>query len=633
MQTFDLSSTKTSQAVFDILTKEFGSLPTYGVIAGQAVASAILRHFKLGAGPMNDLDVFIDVEHEATKGKPSYPFNIPSTYYFDGNSNVIGMYENSMHYIVGVSRKVLGFRVLNTYLIAENNRINHIECHHEKLYGVNCNGLSQSEKIQSIIRGFDINSCMVAFDPAKKEITYLPDFLNFLHSLRLSITNFNTPAQSILRLLKKADEMSAFAKCDTDYEIKRAQYALALMTTYENEYQNDQHNTSYNVIDISLARKYKELLREHFTITHFKPEGDKITGFNMNALFDRAIDSFISPVKKFVFTSAYDLPQDRYTLRTDVSSIFPDYYHIFQSKKNSKGLSKFCGALESSECHISKAIFIKAVFCRNFSFKNISENDIKNAIKIYSKHCDLFLSTRNLSLIEFIKYGRFFTYCEKNKMEYRLGWYEENAGIFENPSNYNFGGNGLSLDDFPDINDPLFKDKVNVSHLAYVKRLKTQVVSSSLATIISSINNDKVHLKELTSGYDLYLEGIEMSHCVGGYFRSLVDGDFIISINCDSTNKDKTKRSTLHISLPAIYVNKEGYLPDLTEKEMVRIYQHRAYANGEPCAENEEIVKILTKKISQQRLAFLLGNKLPFARDVINSIKCPYLSTGYATPF
>ncbi len=171
-------------------------LPKFGVVAGQAVASAIDDLWGKGGGVYNDIDVFvpssgkvlkIDAKASATaaRAKPKLVSKTNSGY---GGSvyrhlEMVQTYRIEQVRYLGLVNKV--------YFQLPNNFVRRLDDHARR-----------------IIEGFDINAVRVGVDVRTKRLTWDAHFEQFLHNRELRIAACYTPVHSLIRLLKKARELS-----------------------------------------------------------------------------------------------------------------------------------------------------------------------------------------------------------------------------------------------------------------------------------------------------------------------------------------------------------------------------------------------------------------------------------------
>jgi hypothetical protein len=83
---------------------------------------------------------------------------------------------------------------------------------------------SNSPEPRVVIDSFDINCTAVGYSIDNDEYYWTDEFEKFLETGILRITNVKTPSHTVLRLIKKADELNAIL---TEFELNILQYALS----------------------------------------------------------------------------------------------------------------------------------------------------------------------------------------------------------------------------------------------------------------------------------------------------------------------------------------------------------------------------------------------------------------------
>ena len=169
-------------------------LPEQGVVAGQSVASALMEELGKGPGVYNDIDIFMpaDAQREAEMNsqghleRESLRLGIPLASLDEYRA--LGMTEGSDLHILGST---------------EDGVLNYVWC--------KCSDeltLSPAK----IVYSFDLNCVEVAIDLKTKRLYWSQGFEYFLQTRELQITSVSTPVRTLLRYLKKRDELKAFGK-------------------------------------------------------------------------------------------------------------------------------------------------------------------------------------------------------------------------------------------------------------------------------------------------------------------------------------------------------------------------------------------------------------------------------------
>ena len=170
---------------------QFAELPRKGILAGQAVDSAITDLYLSGGGVYNDLDVFRKCPARADRT--------------ERKAN-----RTAMRSTLRVSRREtyggmsLLLDTIETYGIASVSR-------NGMLNAVNCFMASgkYAEKLsaQRVISGFDLNCVRVAVDLETGLLQWDRHYEDFQRSRQLKIAMMHTPWHTFIRLLKKREEL------------------------------------------------------------------------------------------------------------------------------------------------------------------------------------------------------------------------------------------------------------------------------------------------------------------------------------------------------------------------------------------------------------------------------------------
>ncbi|MBW8833430.1 MAG: hypothetical protein JF606_29470, partial [Burkholderiales bacterium] len=173
--------------------RQFGELPTTGVVAGQAVASAIDDLWgRQGTGVYNDLDIFRHVQYRAD-------IVIRRANATAARTNM-GVVERESDY----QRMSQMLALVDSYSIQSVNRdgmLNFVNC--TLPAHLSGGGLSPTR----VLAGFDLNCVRVAVDLHTKRLVWDRSFELYLASRQIEITMVHTPWHTFLRLLKKLEEL------------------------------------------------------------------------------------------------------------------------------------------------------------------------------------------------------------------------------------------------------------------------------------------------------------------------------------------------------------------------------------------------------------------------------------------
>lgn len=182
----------------------YTSLPSWGLLAGQAVASAIDEVLGTGEPVYNDIDWFVpesewemgaDGEFKRFVGKnmgvsrlsPKVTFSHDEELMTDGYEQTLRVAARELYDIThaqtdGVLNKV----AVNWHWMAQRKG---------------------SNRALDLIRVFDINAVQACVDLSTGLLTVTPAYEAFFRHRQLKLQNLFTPYQSLLRLLKKSREL------------------------------------------------------------------------------------------------------------------------------------------------------------------------------------------------------------------------------------------------------------------------------------------------------------------------------------------------------------------------------------------------------------------------------------------
>ena len=232
---------KLARVALGFLKTKETNFPKHGVIAGGSLGNLIWEQVSGNVAVVNDIDIFIfdrEVNTEnvygdntnTTDNKKIFYRSLEKIYYKD----YTGLCEGS--------------RTRDFYLIerTENSGLfNYV------YYS------ATSEKPELVIDSFDINCTQVGYDIESDRFFWTKEFEQFLKDGKLKLTNLGSPHHSVIRILKKRDELNASLD---PIEIKIAAYTVARpLHGVTRKYFSDKYFTVYE--------KYQEELSKYFKIS------------------------------------------------------------------------------------------------------------------------------------------------------------------------------------------------------------------------------------------------------------------------------------------------------------------------------------------------------------------------------
>lgn len=230
---------------------QFAELPSHGILAGQAVDSAITDLWGRGGGVYNDLDVFRQCKVEPRKIALA--------------SATAHRSELSVYYGHPPEDDYEAFQVVaetvDTYSIESVSRdgmLNYVNCRMS-------DGYYQSKlSARHVLSGFDLNCVRAGVDLATGKLYWDHHYEAFLHSRQVKIAMMHTPAHTLLRMLKKREELpDVFIDLDL---AATACAAVANSQTLGCMLRNKDISLMFGGKHIEQAKRYEAELAPYFTL-------------------------------------------------------------------------------------------------------------------------------------------------------------------------------------------------------------------------------------------------------------------------------------------------------------------------------------------------------------------------------
>ena len=177
-------------------------LPQSGFIAGGSIANLIWEEVSGNKAVINDIDVFlfdgILEKLVQDKSQTLYEHSTKEDIWYEDYNGIAFMTKEKDFYCINESTK--------------DGIFNYIKYQ------------SNSPEPRIVIDSFDINCTAVGYSIDNDEFYWTNEFEKFLETGILRITNVKTPSHTVLRIIKKADELKATL---TEFELNILQYALS----------------------------------------------------------------------------------------------------------------------------------------------------------------------------------------------------------------------------------------------------------------------------------------------------------------------------------------------------------------------------------------------------------------------
>lgn len=651
MNLSNIDNTQLFNQIHAILLREFGGVPDFGVIAGQAVSSAMMEIAQIGQGRFKDLDVFV-LASEA----PYCPYadeDMPPAYNDQGNIVIIDRNKNPIKrtnapFNVEVHQSSFGcnfsepvdagaYSVVYAHNDINNPLINYIRVSFNSYHASSAS--SAPSNAMSILNGFDINVCQIALDMETQTVVWTKGFQDFMFSRSLKCTFFGTPMHSAVRLCSKIKAMP-FLSVNFNEEMRKLQTARELIKKLENRRASESDDERRGFLPGNIfSPMYKarfldniDMLGNFFTLeskvcvfsdssSEISPEGKTIQSSIVKTERDMYVINPTTHCEKtvgFVLDIAGNKENQTLHVRLEsLSSVFVSIYDFCQRPKLTSALQNLCTHLKSIEGMYSLVWAAKHIKDELTSFRQLHEKNLRKAEAVYEKHYGLFYYMTNVSLKAMVDVAAQIHWLEKNNMHHYVGWLEsrertdsEDKTLFDAKSRY-----GQAPIYCVSMFDPDFRTKIKIKHQEYMETLSERKVDPRFDHILETetLGDFKDNIIELTSAKTLFLEGQFLGHCVGGYFESVASRrSFIFSISTGEVYNDRDKRSTLEL----IVTDERNEDTGKQEPEF-KTRQHHGKGNCHPAPEN---IKVATALISALNHRDSESGKLAGFKSISDSI-------------
>jgi hypothetical protein len=540
-----LNSEKTFSKVLDILNQH-GDMSIVGsdFVAGGSVAN-IIYHLIYGSKLIiNDIDVYKRVNVEDLK-KPKFSDKevltksvdvwYPTTYVNEEGLEILDDNYGRTY----VSETGARMRIVKHSRKGIFNNIDYIfEEGHPK---------SKTKKTKElvIIEGFDLNCCKAGIDITNGKIIYTPEFVEFLETKQMKVTNPCAPVQTTIRIYKKLKDIEGI-HCDVKHEM--------LFLTVASKHLHGSQITK--IIGPETKEKYdriKPFIEQYFKIR--KPEKMEEVGYGVSDryftnnklnsdaqiwIFDPVLDfdiieniqniNNLKRVWELLYTFKKKSEQDK------INKIF--YKNIFLGdmkedqwtrrvyESNSEWLSGDSGYTDEPHYNSNRFTYHmilskKDYYKCDFTLKHVDVIDKFSkehyGVNSILKYCDNL--THQYNVVKYIKT------LAKREGDWIIG-------LLENI-------------DWNKYNN-IFDGKITKEFISKIIESEKEVNSVELTTKIELSNFEYSScVKELNTVIDLRMEGKKMGHCVGGYASSIKsEHSRIFHIDCDGIG------STIEVYLP-----------------------------------------------------------------------------------
>lgn len=202
-------------------------LPHTGFIAGGSIANLVWSYVTDNDPVINDIDIFVN-----------------ST---DDKQNIFVYKESNVEYTESYNHLRQTINIQEKYKIHTVTRQGIFNFIHT----------SKAEPI-SILKSFDINATLAGYSIDEDKAYFLPEFVDFLQTRKLKVTNLGTPAHTALRLAKKSQELNS--------PIDEIEFRMLQFCIQNSSICSDFNRFRFQKKYAHLYLKHKHLLDKYFTL-------------------------------------------------------------------------------------------------------------------------------------------------------------------------------------------------------------------------------------------------------------------------------------------------------------------------------------------------------------------------------
>lgn len=520
-------------------------LPKEGILAGQALSSAIMDLYAGGGGVYNDIDIFM----------PAPPAKLT---YLASDEH---MKEESLR--LGIPLAQLDdYKAL---ALSDSHGLDIAGCEQDGLINIVWCDTSERELLPgTLVYSFDINAVEVALDLEFNELTWSPGFEQFLQHRELEVTSLATPERTLLRYLKKRQEMPTVYGQDSLVKDMVAVWTIEDFTNYD--------PPLLSAKSLGLYDRFKEQLSAMFGLT---TEGRMfvLEDWTVNTALSKCLDEALGDnVEPSGLTRL--MPQCWYALKRETnadSKAFAEELVEFFEDRGNAGSGMWENVMHSNAV-ISGGAYVQGL--RSITHRDTILRNLENHENLNGALQGLTLDEQYRCVLDLAKRAK----AGSGPLVY--GYVESMATPVDMWNQHN--------------RDQFFRQMA-----------RERKGGELCEPVFTTYEQDGWSIRELTRTSQLRAEGSEMYHCVGGYSGTVKAGRCrILSIRHASNPK---LASTVQLS---------GKVEAGVE---VSVAQHYSYRNSTPAKDTKDILQEYLKSQSES-LGFTLAKKkspldwvLPFA--------------------
>jgi hypothetical protein len=497
------------------------ALPSAGIVAGQALCSALLDLYGGGDGVYNDIDVFLP----ASAAKLTH---LNSAEHLREEAQRLGLPVAELD-----EYKALAMSDSRGVDIAGSEQAGLINY-------VWCDTTARELLPAALVYGFDLNAVEVALDLENNELTWTRAFEEFLHNRELEVTSLATPERTLLRYLKKRQELPSVYGQD---DFVKDMVATWMESDYTNHAERQLTTKMW-----AAAQQLEPALASHFHLGGERLLDQRLLVNDEWGIPAELDEKFEDVISDFVDSSGLTriMPALWYAQKRAVSHDRERF--AAELKKFFDERDKRCEGSWENVMHMSAA-----VMGGNYVRGPYSATHRDTVLRALEKHEGLNGALQGLTLEEQFR-------CVLDLAK--------RAKTTAGPLVYGY----VESEATPlDMRDQHHRDQ-------FFRHMGRERKGAELCTpLFPTYAKDGWTIRELYTTSALRAEGSAMSHCVGGYSGAVKSGrSRILSIR---HAKNPKWASTVEL---------RGKFAD---GEFVEVAQHYSYANKPPAAPTEEVFK------------------------------------------
>jgi hypothetical protein len=516
-----------------------------GLVAGQAVSSAVLELLGLPGGAVyNDIDIFVD---SAWRFRDS-----DDEVRADEEDCAILAKSHQLQTWYGELR-VIGHDDCTLVSSREEGKLNILETYFE------CRQDFSYLYPQQLIAGFDLNCVQAAVCLKTRKLFWTSAFEAFTRSQQLELTSLYTPVHSLLRLLKKRDELNGvFVNVPKALEIVK----FALSHSDEEAFSK---GPTLGPKAQALFARYAQELAAHLVLDNSVPTtGAVIESRESNPVVRvvGAVDPRLEETVRLLCEYRVDAGRGSYLNRALMAA------HLVYDKHSEPLRARLEHFKLCDDAGILERLFIQGPSYLN---GNISLSDLRRVFKLTREHPRLPLD-----------WLQKFSHCMEARTVIRACI--EHYGLWV-------------VGSFETREVPLIDMSGAIPRVRSFNEMKPEfdVVQKDVHTplrsrVLGCIKLNGMTVEELDTRAKLVEEGARLHHCVGGYGSVVKQGAArVFSIR---SGPKATDCSTLELC-------QNGF----TGGKVWEMLEHKSFANNEPSRAHRAIVDKIARLATHNEYA------------------------------